>query len=190
MALGEIGSGWRFLFGVCGWWSSWGLAFTMKGNKWDIGKDQVSGTKTVTLERGYGSERYILEDGANLECDADNIQLFLAEVKLAWIVHIVAAILKTLQISGQMDEEVDFGVKNERVPSNNASYGVLILSLTFIFTDLKALLVTSHIAEMHLPYFHLSWYTTNDMELDDAMHMASLMLKEGLMLIGEDVDDD
>ena len=30
MALGEIGSGWRFLFGVCGWWSSWGLAFTMK----------------------------------------------------------------------------------------------------------------------------------------------------------------
>ena len=36
-----------------------------------------------------------------------------------------------------MDDEVDFGVKNERVPSNNASYGVLILSLTFIFTDLK-----------------------------------------------------
>ena len=30
MALDEIGSGWRFLFGVCGWWSSWGLAFTMK----------------------------------------------------------------------------------------------------------------------------------------------------------------
>nr|POE92991.1 hypothetical protein CFP56_48136 [Quercus suber] len=40
-------------------------------------------------------------DGANLQCGADNIQLFLAEVKLAWIVHIVAAILKTLQISGQ-----------------------------------------------------------------------------------------
>ena len=30
MALGEISSGWRFLFGVGGWWSSWGLAFTMK----------------------------------------------------------------------------------------------------------------------------------------------------------------
>ena len=38
----------------------------------------------------------------------------------------------------QMDDEVDFGVKNERVPLNNASYGVLILSLTFIFTDLKS----------------------------------------------------
>ena len=31
---------------------------------------------------------------------ADDIQLSLAEVKLAWIVHIVAAILKTKQISG------------------------------------------------------------------------------------------
>ena len=30
MALGEIGSDWRFLFGVYGWWFSWGLAFTMK----------------------------------------------------------------------------------------------------------------------------------------------------------------
>ncbi|KAM4091513.1 hypothetical protein ACJW30_09G141900 [Castanea mollissima] len=39
-------------------------------------------------------------DGANLQCCADNIQLSLAEVKLAWIVHIVAAILKTKQISG------------------------------------------------------------------------------------------
>nr|POE61109.1 exportin-7 [Quercus suber] len=38
--------------------------------------------------------------GANLQCCADNIQLSLAEVKLAWIVHIVAAILKTKQISG------------------------------------------------------------------------------------------
>ena len=36
----------------------------------------------------------------NLQCGADNIQLSLAEVKLAWIVHIVAAILKTKQISG------------------------------------------------------------------------------------------
>uniref|UniRef100_A0A7N2M263 Importin N-terminal domain-containing protein n=1 Tax=Quercus lobata TaxID=97700 RepID=A0A7N2M263_QUELO len=39
-------------------------------------------------------------DGANLQCCAYNIQLSLAEVKLAWIVHIVAAILKTKQISG------------------------------------------------------------------------------------------
>ncbi|KAK7819007.1 ran-binding protein 17, partial [Quercus suber] len=39
-------------------------------------------------------------DGANLQCDADNIQLSLAEVKLPWIVHIFAAVLKTLQISG------------------------------------------------------------------------------------------
>ena len=37
----------------------------------------------------------------------------------------------------QMDDEVNFGIKNKRVPSNNASYGVLILSLTFIFTDFK-----------------------------------------------------
>uniref|UniRef100_A0A7N2KPB6 Uncharacterized protein n=1 Tax=Quercus lobata TaxID=97700 RepID=A0A7N2KPB6_QUELO len=34
------------------------------------------------------------------------------------------------------------------------------------------------IAEMHLPYFLLSYYT-DDMELDDAVHMAILMLKEG-----------
>ncbi|KAK7819005.1 hypothetical protein CFP56_040728 [Quercus suber] len=87
----------------------------MQGNKWDIGKDQVSGIKRVTLERGYESScrwgddmriciksHHRIHDGANLQCDADNIQLFLAEVKLAWIVHIVAAILKTLQISGQL----------------------------------------------------------------------------------------
>ncbi|XP_065623786.1 uncharacterized protein LOC111989409 [Quercus suber] len=43
-------------------------------------------------------------DGANLQCDADNIQLSLAEVKLPWIVHIFAAVLKTLQISGHNGE--------------------------------------------------------------------------------------
>ncbi|KAK4576281.1 hypothetical protein RGQ29_027013 [Quercus rubra] len=37
-------------------------------------------------------------DGVNLQCGADNIQLSLAEVKLAWIVHIVVAILKKMYL--------------------------------------------------------------------------------------------
>ncbi|KAK4576283.1 hypothetical protein RGQ29_027013 [Quercus rubra] len=41
---------------------------------------------------------FLSQDGVNLQCGADNIQLSLAEVKLAWIVHIVVAILKKMYL--------------------------------------------------------------------------------------------
>nr|POE78326.1 hypothetical protein CFP56_71530 [Quercus suber] len=51
-------------------------------------------------------------DGATLQCGANNIQLSLAEVKLAWTVRIVAAILMTNQISGFSGEfEAEFSAR-------------------------------------------------------------------------------
>jgi len=42
----------------------------------------------------------ILQEAVNLPALADNKELLVIEAKLAWIVHIIAAILKTKQLSG------------------------------------------------------------------------------------------
>nr|POE80466.1 hypothetical protein CFP56_25182 [Quercus suber] len=91
--------------GIWLWWSSWGLAFTMKvgmvGLLEGLAVKGGGGPKRICIKSHRRIHVCLSQDGVNLQCDADNIQLFLAEVKLAWIVRIVAAILKTLQISGQ-----------------------------------------------------------------------------------------
>nr|POE80465.1 hypothetical protein CFP56_25182 [Quercus suber] len=93
---------WRSMvvgYGYGGLHGGWASMASGRDQRWLTRSAEAGQQWPISGEIDYGA--YLAVDGVNLQCDADNIQLFLAEVKLAWIVRIVAAILKTLQISGQ-----------------------------------------------------------------------------------------
>nr|POE78324.1 hypothetical protein CFP56_71528 [Quercus suber] len=90
MALGEIGNGWRFLFGVCGWWSSWGLAFTMK-----VGSEgyilELIGQSLILLMMDYRMS-------GTLKCCATTFSLdFLYESCGMYILKILEPILQLME---------------------------------------------------------------------------------------------